>query len=34
VQTMRHHAFASEQRYGTFGQVRLGVPPDFPVVAF
>jgi alkylation response protein AidB-like acyl-CoA dehydrogenase len=34
VQTMRHHVFASEQRYGTFGQVRLGVTPDFPVVAF
>jgi indole-3-acetate monooxygenase len=34
VQTMRHHAFASEARYGTFGQVRLGVPPDFPVIAF
>jgi alkylation response protein AidB-like acyl-CoA dehydrogenase len=34
VQTMKHHVFASEQRYGTFGQVRLGVPPDFPVVAF
>jgi alkylation response protein AidB-like acyl-CoA dehydrogenase len=34
VQTMRHHVFASQQRYGTFGQVRLGVPPDFPVVAF
>lgn len=34
VETMRHHVFASEQRYGTFGQVRLGVPPDFPVVAF
>ncbi|MEW6581726.1 MAG: acyl-CoA dehydrogenase family protein [Actinomycetota bacterium] len=34
VQTMRHHVFASEQRYATFGQVRLGVPPDFPVVAF
>ncbi len=34
VQTLRHHVFASEQRYGTFGQVRLGVPPDFPVVAF
>ena len=26
--------FASEARYGTFGQVSLGVPPDFPVVAF
>jgi indole-3-acetate monooxygenase len=34
VQTMRHHVWASEQRYGTFGQVSLGVPPDFPVVAF
>jgi indole-3-acetate monooxygenase len=34
VQTMRHHVFASEQRYGTFGQVYLGLPPDFPVVAF
>jgi alkylation response protein AidB-like acyl-CoA dehydrogenase len=34
VQTMRHHVFANEQRYGTFGQVRLGVEPDFPVVAF
>ncbi len=34
VQTMRHHVFASEARYGTFGQVYFGVPPDFPVVAF
>jgi alkylation response protein AidB-like acyl-CoA dehydrogenase len=34
VQTMRHHVWASEQRYGTVGQVRLGVPPDFPVIAF
>jgi alkylation response protein AidB-like acyl-CoA dehydrogenase len=34
VQTMRHHVFASEHRYGTFGQVCLGVPPDFPVVGF
>ena len=34
VQTMRHHVFASEARYGTFGQVYLGVPADFPVVAF
>ena len=34
VQTMRHHVFASEARYGTFGQVCLGVPPDFPVIAF
>jgi alkylation response protein AidB-like acyl-CoA dehydrogenase len=34
VHTMRHHVFASEARYATFGQVYLGVPPDFPVVAF
>ena len=34
VQTMKHHVFASEARYGTFGQVYLGVPPDFPVIAF
>jgi len=34
VQTMKHHVFASEARYGTFGQVYLGVPADFPVVAF
>jgi indole-3-acetate monooxygenase len=34
VQTMKHHVFASEARYGTVGQVNLGVPPDFPVVAF
>jgi alkylation response protein AidB-like acyl-CoA dehydrogenase len=34
VQTMRHHVFASEARYGTFGQVYLGVDPDFPVVSF
>ena len=34
VQTMKHHVFASEARYGTFGQIYLGVPPDFPVVAF
>ena len=34
VQTMKHHVFASEARYGTFGQVYFGVPPDFPVVAF
>jgi len=34
VQTMRHHVFAPEQRYGTAGQVYLGVEPDFPVIAF
>ena len=30
VQTMRHHVFASEQRYGTFGQVYLGVDRTSP----
>jgi alkylation response protein AidB-like acyl-CoA dehydrogenase len=34
VQTMKHHVFSSEARYGTFGQAYLGVPLDFPVVAF
>ncbi len=34
VQTMRHHVFASEARYGTFGQVYFGVEPDFGVVSF
>jgi alkylation response protein AidB-like acyl-CoA dehydrogenase len=33
VQTMRHHVFASEARYATFGQVYLGVEPHFPVIA-
>ena len=34
IQTMRHHVFASEARYGTCGQVYLGVEPDFGVVTF
>lgn len=34
VHTMKHHVFASEGRYGTFGQVYLGLDPDFPVVAY
>jgi indole-3-acetate monooxygenase len=34
IQTMRHHVFASEARYGTFAQVYLGVELDFGVVAF
>jgi alkylation response protein AidB-like acyl-CoA dehydrogenase len=34
VQTMRHHVFASEARYATFGQAYLGVEPDFPVISF
>jgi hypothetical protein len=31
---MRHHVFTSEARYGTVGQVYLGVEPDFGVVSF
>lgn len=34
IQTMRHHVFASEARYGTCGQVYLGVEPDFGIVTF
>jgi alkylation response protein AidB-like acyl-CoA dehydrogenase len=34
VQVLRHHAFGAETRYETVGQVYLGLPPDFPVVAF
>jgi indole-3-acetate monooxygenase len=34
VQVLRHHAFGAETRYETVGQVYLGLPPDFPLVAF
>jgi indole-3-acetate monooxygenase len=34
VQVIRHHAFAAETRYETVGQVYLGLPPDFPALAF
>jgi alkylation response protein AidB-like acyl-CoA dehydrogenase len=34
VQVLRHHAFGAETRYETVGQVYLGLPPDFSVVAF
>jgi alkylation response protein AidB-like acyl-CoA dehydrogenase len=34
VQTLRHHTFAAESRYETVGQVYLGLPPDFSVIAF
>jgi alkylation response protein AidB-like acyl-CoA dehydrogenase len=34
VQTLRHHGFTSESRYQTYGQVALGVEPDFGLVAF
>ncbi|MGH2587261.1 MAG: acyl-CoA dehydrogenase family protein, partial [Dehalococcoidia bacterium] len=34
VQTLKHHGFGSESRYETAGQVYLGVPPEFAMVAF
>jgi alkylation response protein AidB-like acyl-CoA dehydrogenase len=34
VQVLRHHAFGTESRYETVGQVYFGLPPDFPLVAF
>jgi indole-3-acetate monooxygenase len=34
VQVLRHHAFGAETRYETVGQVYLGLPPDFPALAF
>jgi alkylation response protein AidB-like acyl-CoA dehydrogenase len=34
IQTLRHHMFVSEARYGTWGQVYLGVAPDFAPVSF
>jgi len=32
--TLRHHGFVSESKYDTVGQVYLGVPPEFALVAF
>lgn len=34
AQTVRHHGFVSDSRMETVGQVYLGVPPEFPFVAF
>ncbi len=34
VQVLRHHVCGAETRYETVGQVYLGLPPDFPVLAF
>ncbi len=34
MQVLRHHGFAAESRYETVGQVYLGLPADFPVIAF
>ena len=32
--TLRHHGFASESKLESVGQVFLGLPPDFPLIAF
>jgi alkylation response protein AidB-like acyl-CoA dehydrogenase len=34
VHTLRHHGFVSESRYQTYGQVSLGLEPDFPLATF
>ena len=34
VQVLRHHAFGAETRYETVGRVYLGLPSDFPSLAF
>jgi len=34
VHTARHHGWVSENRYGTYGQIVLGLEPDFPVALF
>jgi alkylation response protein AidB-like acyl-CoA dehydrogenase len=34
VHTARHHGWVSESRYGTYGQIALGLRPDFPVALF
>jgi alkylation response protein AidB-like acyl-CoA dehydrogenase len=34
AQTLRHHGFLSENRFEAVGQVYLGVPPEFGMIAF
>lgn len=34
VHTARHHGWVSETRYATWGQIALGLEPDFPVALF
>ena len=34
VHTARHHGWIFETRYGTYGQIALGLEPDFPVALF
>jgi alkylation response protein AidB-like acyl-CoA dehydrogenase len=32
--TLRHHGFVSESKLDSVGQVYLGLPPDFALMAF
>jgi alkylation response protein AidB-like acyl-CoA dehydrogenase len=32
--TLRHHGFVSESKLESVGQIYLGLPPDFPLIAF
>ena len=32
--TLRHHAFVSESKIDSVGQIYLGLPPDFQLIAF
>ena len=32
--TLRQHAFVSDSKLETVGQIYLGLPPDFPLIAF
>jgi alkylation response protein AidB-like acyl-CoA dehydrogenase len=34
IQVLKHHVLGAKSRYETAGQVYLGLPPDFPVIAF
>ena len=34
VHTARHHGWVSDARYATYGQIALGLEPDFPVALF
>src|SRR5688572_30565648 len=34
VHTLRHHGFVSDNKLESIGQIYLGVPPDFPLIAF
>ncbi|HJR16153.1 MAG TPA: acyl-CoA dehydrogenase family protein, partial [Gemmatimonadales bacterium] len=34
AQTLRHHGFVSENRFEAVGQVYLGLPPEFAMMAF